>query len=142
MNLESRLAAIASTSTPQKDRPQLYRAVIDSLLPARPSSTPPPELTPALSANLETYLSHAVDESIGLVNSRQLLSDFVALFHAWYTGAQVPSQTDMETEGVVVADLDAVVSVWNKALDKMQMRAVAFEDQVRCLSGLCVLSTY
>ncbi|KAI9336211.1 hypothetical protein DFJ73DRAFT_663167 [Zopfochytrium polystomum] len=104
-----------------KDRPQLYRQLLDSVLAAHCGSGHR-VITPDLVKTLEAFLSRAIEESLGLVASRQLLQDFVNAFSDWASGAG--------DESAAVEDLDSVLSVWNDALEKMQTRAVAFEEPI------------
>ncbi|KAI8816352.1 uncharacterized protein EV422DRAFT_501466 [Fimicolochytrium jonesii] len=113
----AQLAAIAAAD--QKQRPALYRSFLESVLDAEPSSPahaqPRQQLSPeAVVPVLHEILSHAVEDSIGLVISRQILQDFVRLFEGW-------SQN---------RDPDLVTDLWKYALDRMQGRAVAFEEQI------------
>ncbi|KAJ3279987.1 COP9 signalosome complex subunit 4 [Borealophlyctis nickersoniae] len=110
-SFKAQLAEIASSGQ-QKDRPTLYRALLEKTIP------PPPEpLTPQTVQALREFLSHSIEESVGLVVSRQLLQDFVTLF-----GERTQERTGDE--------LEVVKDVWTFALEKMASRTVAFEEQI------------
>ncbi|KAJ3078905.1 COP9 signalosome complex subunit 4 [Quaeritorhiza haematococci] len=106
--ITSQLQQIASSGQ-QKDRPILYKQLLDSIL--SPSNTQP--LNQVAQA-LEAFLSHAIEESVGLVVSRQLLQDFIGAFEAWAKGK----------------DREVVKGIWLFALEKTQSRTVAFEEQI------------
>ncbi|KAI9005993.1 hypothetical protein BC832DRAFT_461576 [Gaertneriomyces semiglobifer] len=91
-----------------KDRPVLYRQLLESVLGS--SST----LTQDVIQALQVFITHSLEESVGLVVSRQLLGDFVSLFGEWSTGK----------------DVEATKEMWKYLLDQMQGRAVAFEEQI------------
>ncbi|KND04115.1 uncharacterized protein SPPG_01554 [Spizellomyces punctatus DAOM BR117] len=107
-NVNEQLSAIAS-SAQQKERPAHYRSLLESIL--SPSNRFLDEQTIRA---LQEIISHAIDESVGLVASRQLLQDFITLFGGWGQGK----------------DGEVVKQVWGFALDTMQSRAVAFEEQI------------
>jgi COP9 signalosome complex subunit 4 len=121
-SITAQLNSIA-TSGQQKDRPALYKQFLESLLTLTDNtqalSSHVPNVSPptTLESALNELLSHAVEESVGLVVSRQLLQDFVTLFQQWAVGK----------------DSEGVMAIWRFALDKMQTRAVAFEEQVEYL---------
>lgn len=107
-SISAQLQAIA-TSPQQKERPAQYKALLESIL----SSAEGVLTDPTVSA-LQEIISHAVDENVGVVVSRQLLQDFVNLFASWSKGK----------------DGEVIKTMWEFALDRMQSRAVAFEEQV------------
>ncbi|KAJ1568788.1 COP9 signalosome complex subunit 4 [Cladochytrium tenue] len=117
---QGRLDDIAATAP--KDRPPLYRQLLDALLAGAASVAPTQKQpSPVLSAALGALVARVADDqaAIGIAAARQLLLDFVAAFGGWATGTAAEE-----------ADADAVEAVWRAALDKMQARAVAFEEPI------------
>ncbi|KAI8802657.1 PCI domain-containing protein [Cladochytrium replicatum] len=108
MSLSASLAQIAS-ATSQKDRASLYQNLLDTQILAAN-----PEPNPSLFASLKEYLNHGIQESVGLVVSRQILSGFINSFSEWANGK----------------DPEFATSVWRELLDLTQSRTVAFEDQI------------
>ena len=101
--LVQRLNEISKISS-QKDKTTEYRAALDICLANTNQN--------ALANDLETFVDYIVQEHVGLVISRQVLSDFV--------------------QGVdKIADLDIKRRVLHFALNKIQPRIVSFEEQVR-----------
>ncbi|TPX37109.1 hypothetical protein SmJEL517_g00901 [Synchytrium microbalum] len=107
--LAARLDTIATTA-PQKDKPALYVETLKSILTTSGTSSTSPELH----RNITEFLNHSTQESIGLVVSRGILSEFIALVSEW---AKTLDQT-------------GVRRVWELALESAGNRAVAFEDQI------------
>ncbi|KAJ3034280.1 COP9 signalosome complex subunit 4 [Rhizophlyctis rosea] len=112
MSIQTELARIA-TSGQQKDRSPLYKQLIESVIPL-----PPTAITHESVQAIHQILDHAIEEQVGLVVSRQILQDFVEIFQERSKG-----RSDQETT-------DIILPVWNYALDKMQTRSVAFEEQI------------
>lgn len=75
-------------------------------------SLPPAEQ----SKNLKAYVEAVLDEQVGLVVARQLLSEFISLFDSRIT------DTDVQKE------------LLSFAIDHAQPRAVSFEEQVHTAS--------
>ncbi|CAG8600484.1 7398_t:CDS:2 [Paraglomus brasilianum] len=103
--LAQRLNEISKISS-QKDKTAEYRAALDICLANTNQN--------ALANDLETFVDYIVQEHVGLVISRQVLSDFV--------------------QGVdKIADLDIKRRVLHFALNKIQPRIVSFEEQISAL---------
>jgi len=101
--LAQRLNEISKISS-QKDKTAEYRAALDICLANTNQN--------ALANDLETFVDYIVQEHVGLVISRQVLSDFV--------------------QGVdKIDDLGIKRRVLHFALNKIQPRIVSFEEQVR-----------
>lgn len=71
------------------------------------------EVGPAQVQNLKEYVQCVLDEQVGLVVARQLLSDFISLFNERIQDTQVKKQ------------------ILTYAIDLAQPRSVSFEEQVR-----------
>ncbi|KAJ3326684.1 hypothetical protein HDU76_012727 [Blyttiomyces sp. JEL0837] len=141
--VSARLATI-NTSYEAKDKPTHYRALLESLLPCSTTPVAQRTLTQDLSSSLRLFLTHALDEQLGLVLSRQLAQDFVSFFGDWVSGQGYSGGGDAD---MMAVDADAtaastapsnlpsddVQSILRFALDKMQVRAVAFEEPISAL---------
>jgi COP9 signalosome complex subunit 4 len=104
MDLEAQLHEI--TALPQqKNKLSSYRSVLDTILFA--SATPT-----ELASKLHTYVDAILQEQIGLVVSRQALSDFIT------------------TVDERVQDAQTKKDAFQFAIDKIQSRVVSFEEQV------------
>ncbi|KAJ1561908.1 COP9 signalosome complex subunit 4, partial [Cladochytrium tenue] len=117
---QGRLDDIATTAP--KDRPPLYRQLLDALLAGAGSVAPTQKQpSPVLASALGALVARVADDqaAIGIAAARQLLLDFVAAFGDWAMAA---------AEGE--ADADVIEAIWRAALDKMQARAVAFEEPI------------
>ncbi|CAG8565382.1 11484_t:CDS:2 [Racocetra fulgida] len=102
---ETRLAAIASIPS-QKDKTTEYRALLETILTSTGETV--------LAADLEKFVDHIVQEQVGLVISRQILTEFVL--------------------GIDKIGNSAIKKrVLNFALNKVQPRVVSFEEQISTL---------
>ncbi|CAG8728417.1 30192_t:CDS:2 [Racocetra persica] len=102
---ETRLAAIASIPS-QKDKTTEYRALLETILTSTDETV--------LAADLEIFVDHIVQEQVGLVISRQILTEFVL--------------------GIDKIGNSAIKKrVLNFALNKVQPRVVSFEEQISTL---------
>ncbi|KAI8928246.1 hypothetical protein BC831DRAFT_449065 [Entophlyctis helioformis] len=119
-SVKAKLEQVAASGQ-AKDRATQYRQVLEGILSAASASGHMGTLT----ADLHEFLGHAVQESLGLVLSRQLLQDFTTLFAEW-------AKDKAEAEG------ETIKGVWTFALAKMTPRLVAFDEQVR--ASLAVLA--
>jgi COP9 signalosome complex subunit 4 len=108
MSFEERLAAVGQVSN-QKDKIKGYQDLVTSILQEHNGQD---EVT---SQRLEQFVTAATEDSIGLVVSRQVLSDF--------TNA---------VDGAQNLNPESKKRVYTHALDKVQGRVVSFEDQVWC----------
>ncbi|GES96870.1 COP9 signalosome complex subunit 4 [Rhizophagus clarus] len=104
-NINEKLANIASIPS-QKDKTAEYRSLLENIL-----STTKDTL---LADNLEAFVEHIVQEQVGLVISRQVLSDFVQ-------GVDKISNPEIKKR------------VLHFALNKVQPRVVSFEEQISTL---------
>ncbi|KAJ1546069.1 COP9 signalosome complex subunit 4 [Nowakowskiella sp. JEL0078] len=107
-SLGQQLSQIA-TSGSQKDKPTLYKQVLIQIFEG--SSKTSNDIV------IETreFLSHTIQESVGLVVSRQLLNDFISVFEVW---------------AKTINDSDIIQGVWNYLLERTQSRVSAFEEQI------------
>ncbi|KAG0208221.1 COP9 signalosome complex subunit 4 [Mortierella sp. GBA30] len=110
MDFESRLASIGQVSN-QKDRIKGYQDLLASILQDTASTD---EHT--TSQRLEQFVTAATDDSVGLVVSRQALTDF--------TNA---------VDAATTLSADNKKRVYEHALDKVQGRVVSFEEQVSAI---------
>ncbi|KAG0057170.1 COP9 signalosome complex subunit 4 [Gryganskiella cystojenkinii] len=110
MSFEARLASVGQVSN-QKDKIKGYQDLVNSILqehnPANVETT---------SQRLEQFVTAATEDSVGLVVSRQVLSDFTAAVDAAQN-----------------LDPEAKTRVYKHALDKVQGRVVSFEEQVSAI---------
>ncbi|KAJ8326579.1 hypothetical protein QVD99_006704 [Batrachochytrium dendrobatidis] len=104
--MDAALSAIATTC-PSDQRPAKYKEQLDSLLSLKSASD--------VFEQSRVFILHAVQDSIGLVLSRQLLQDFTSLFLTW--SKENP-------------DKESIKSIWQFMLERMASRAVAFEEQI------------
>ncbi|RIA92974.1 PCI domain-containing protein [Glomus cerebriforme] len=104
-DINEKLANIAAIPS-QKDKTAEYRSLLETIL----SSTN--DVLPA--ENLEAFVEHIVQEQVGLVISRQVLSDFVQ-------GVDKISNPEIKKR------------VLHFALNKVQPRVVSFEEQISTL---------
>ena len=109
MSFEARLAAVGQVSN-QKDKIKGYQDLVASILQEHNAND---EIT---CQHLEQFVTAATEDSIGLVVSRQVLSDFT-------TAVDAAKNLNSESKK----------RVYTHALDKVQGRVVSFEDQVRSL---------
>ncbi|KAJ3120247.1 COP9 signalosome complex subunit 4 [Nowakowskiella sp. JEL0407] len=100
---------VAASNGAQKDRAALFNQILLEILSS--ASKPPNDATVK---NIKEYLTHSIQESLGLVVSRQLLNDFITAFDDW--------SKDVDSE--VVQD------IWSFLLEKTQSRVAAFEEQI------------
>lgn len=102
-DIKVRLNTIAGIPS-QKDKTAEYRSLLDSILTSSTEERP-------LASNLEEFVDHIVQEQVGLVISRQVLSEFV--------------------QGVdKIENSEIKKRVLHFALRKVQPRVVSFEEQV------------
>ncbi|KAF9959166.1 COP9 signalosome complex subunit 4 [Mortierella alpina] len=107
---EAQLASIGQVAN-QKDRIKGYQDLLASILhPAAATDDA------ATSLRLEHFVTAATDESVGLVVSRQALSDFTSA---------VDAATSLSA--------DSKKRVYKHALDKVHGRVVSFEEQVSAI---------
>jgi COP9 signalosome complex subunit 4 len=102
-DINERLANIAAIPS-QKDKTAEYRSLLETIL----SSTN----DVLLADSSEAFVEHIVQEQVGLVISRQVLSDFVQ-------GVDKISNSEIKKR------------VLHFALNKVQPRVVSFEEQVK-----------
>lgn len=105
MDLTNRLRNCVAQSQ-QKEKLEEFRSVLDDILSG---TTNNPDL---LLGNLKEYVNHILDEQVGLVVARQLLSEFIDLFDEHITDLEVKKQ------------------LLSFAIERAQPRAVSFEEQV------------
>ncbi len=90
-----------------------YRAILDSLLKLEKNER---------IEEIKTFIDYIIHENVGLVTSRQLFSDLCAAL------------TNLPVE-------DATL-IATYALDKIQPRAISFEDQVKSYFGIIFVWNY
>lgn len=100
MNIESRLVDCISLPQ-QKEKLEAFRSILNDILS---SSDKAP--------HLQDYIEAVLDEQVGLVISRQLLSEFISLFKEKITDHNVQKQLLLF------------------AIERAQPRAVSFEESV------------
>ncbi|KAF9326145.1 COP9 signalosome complex subunit 4 [Podila minutissima] len=105
MDFNSRLASIGQ-ATNQKDKIKGYQDLLGAILEHQDDHA-------TATAQLEQFVTAATEESVGLVVSRQALSDLTAAVEG---AAQLPAENKKR--------------VYKHALDKVQGRVVSFEEQV------------
>ncbi|KAF9901547.1 hypothetical protein EC991_006029 [Linnemannia zychae] len=110
MDISARLTSIGQV-TNQKDKIKGYQDLVATILDA--SSTSREEET---EARLEQFINAATDDSVGLVVSRQVLSDVTAAIDAT---TLLPSESKAR--------------MYKHALDRVQSRVVSFEEQVSAI---------
>lgn len=86
-----------------KDRQANYRDVLSQILAG-----------PNMQKEIQTFLEHVVQESLGLLLSRLLFQDFINGFHQ--KAEELPVETALE--------------IWQFCLALLATRAVAFEEQI------------
>ncbi|KAJ3277180.1 COP9 signalosome complex subunit 4 [Terramyces sp. JEL0728] len=89
MNLEQ------LTQVPAKDKPAAYKHYIQTILANQPLD------------QIKSFLHHSIQDSLGLVLSRQIFNDFIATF-----------------------DSTRDKSIWVYALEQLSSRQVPFEEQI------------
>lgn len=107
MDFNSHLATIGQ-ATNQKDKIKGYQDLLAAILEHQDDHA-------TATAHLEQFVTAATEESVGLVVSRQALTDLTA---AVEDAAQLPAENKKR--------------VYKHALDKVQGRVVSFEEQVHC----------
>ncbi|KAF9295685.1 COP9 signalosome complex subunit 4 [Mortierella antarctica] len=105
MDFNSRLASIGQ-ATNQKDKIKGYQDLLAAILEHQDDHA-------TATAQLEQFVTAATEESVGLVVSRQALSDLTAAVEG---AGQLPAENKKR--------------VYKHALDKVQGRVVSFEEQV------------
>ncbi|KAF9367722.1 hypothetical protein CPC16_006085, partial [Podila verticillata] len=105
MDFDSRLASIG-LATNQKDKIKGYQDLLAAILEHQDDHA-------TATAHLELFVTAATEESVGLVVSRQALTDLTAAVEG---AAQLPAENKKR--------------VYKHALDKVQGRVVSFEEQV------------
>lgn len=100
MNIESRLLDCISLPQ-QKEKLNAFRSILNDIL-----------LSSDQAQQLQDYIEAVLDEQVGLVISRQLLSEFIALFNEKITDHNVQKQLLLF------------------AIERAQPRAVSFEESV------------
>ncbi|KAI9203727.1 uncharacterized protein BJ171DRAFT_509417 [Polychytrium aggregatum] len=113
MTFSKRLQQIFDSQ--QKEKPQAYLALLNELLAGERDPETLQYRDPAVYASLREFLVHAVQESFGLAVSRQIIHDFINAFFS--------STKDIK-------DLRPVAEIWVYALEKIESRALAFEEQI------------
>lgn len=109
-DFEAQLASIGQVAN-QKDRIKGYQDLLTSILQSTPAAD---DATTSL--RLEQFVTAATDESVGLVVSRQALTDFTSA---------VDAATNLSAENKK--------RVYKHALDKVHGRVVSFEEQASFL---------
>lgn len=105
MDFNSHLASIGQ-ATNQKDKIKGYQDLLAAILERQDDHA-------TATTQLEQFVTAATEESVGLVVSRQALSDLTA---AVEDAAQLPAENKKR--------------VYKHALDNVQGRVVSFEEQV------------
>lgn len=100
MNIESRLLDCISLPQ-QKEKLDAFRSILNDILSS-----------PDQAQLLQDYIEAVLDEQVGLVISRQLLSEFIGLFTEKITDHNVQKQLLLY------------------AIERAQPRAVSFEESV------------
>ncbi|KAF9435611.1 COP9 signalosome complex subunit 4 [Entomortierella beljakovae] len=108
MDFETQLANISQISN-QKDKIKGYQDLLSSILQDTSNDT-------VTNNRLEQFINAATEESVGLVVSRQALTDFTVAFDA---ATNISADTKKE--------------IYKHALDKVQGRLVSFEEQVSAI---------
>ncbi|KAG0236847.1 hypothetical protein BGW41_000318 [Actinomortierella wolfii] len=112
MDFQGRLAHVGQISN-QKDKIKGYQDLLEwTLMPEQTVAAGEGETA----TRLEAVLAAATDDAVGLVVSRQVLSDFT-------TAVDKAEQLSAETKK----------RVYRSALDRVQSRVVSFEDQISVL---------
>ncbi|RUS29362.1 hypothetical protein BC938DRAFT_480749 [Jimgerdemannia flammicorona] len=101
MDVRARLTEIQLTD--QKNRPAEYHTLLDKILAV--------EDQPSVVKELQIFLDAVIHEQVGLVVSRQVLSDFCSLVDR-------------------VVDIEARKEVLKYAIERIQPRVVSFEEQM------------
>lgn len=101
MDVRARLTEIQLAD--QKNRPVEYRALLEAILASQDQ--------PAVVKDLQTFLDAVIHEQVGLVVSRQVLSDFCSLVDG-------------------IRDIETRKEVLRYAIERIQPRVVSFEEQV------------
>jgi hypothetical protein len=109
MDIHARLIQCISLSQ-QKEKVDAFRTVLESIL-SSPSSS-------SFVAHLQDYVNAVLDEQVGLVIARQLLTEFMERFDTRLKDHQVQKQ------------------VLSFAIERAQPRVVSFEELVRKRKGL------
>ena len=105
MDVRSQLLSISSIAS-QKDRPQEYRSILLENILANQDD-------PAvLQQNLKTFIDVIIQEQVGVVISRQVLTDFC-------------NSIDR------IKDEEVKAEILKFSVEKIQPRVVSFEEQVR-----------
>ncbi|ORZ26608.1 COP9 signalosome complex subunit 4-like protein [Lobosporangium transversale] len=112
MDFEAQLAAITQV-TNQKDKIKGYQDLLASILQTTTADETHQTVT---RQRLEQYITAATEDSVGLVISRQVLSDFTAA---------VDATANLSAENKK--------AVYSHALEKVQGRVVSFEEQVSAI---------
>ncbi|KAG9296863.1 hypothetical protein G9A89_006818 [Geosiphon pyriformis] len=108
-DVSQRLIAIGSISS-QKDKTVEYRSLLDAILVGSETNSDDKVIND-LASNLETFVDYIVQEHVGLVISRQVLTDFV--------------------QGVgKIGNNEVKKRVLHFSLSKIQPRVVSFEEQI------------
>ncbi|KAI8847306.1 hypothetical protein BC829DRAFT_375577 [Chytridium lagenaria] len=110
MSITDQLTSIASSIPQPANRTSQYHDLLTSSLTNHTTASK----FPSLLNELKHYVSHIVEESIGLVVSRQLLQDLVQTFSAWID------------EGLKRGCERGVLFT----LEKIHGRTVAYEEQI------------
>ncbi|RUS23372.1 PCI domain-containing protein [Endogone sp. FLAS-F59071] len=101
MDVRARLTEIQLAD--QKNRPAEYRALLEAILASQDQ--------PAIVKDLQTFLDAVIHEQVGLVVSRQVLSDFCSLVDG-------------------IRDIETRKEVLKYAIERIQPRVVSFEEQM------------
>ena len=110
--MNQQLVKIAATQD-RSEKQKLYSTLLSSLF----------QKSPLVVSDYTCFLAHLVQESLGLVLSRQLLNDFLKEMKGYMTRNR--SSEESMTTG---SDLKTVLEF---ALHETSARATAFEEQVR-----------
>lgn len=92
--------------------------------------------SPPIPTSVSEFLNTATAESLGLVTTRHLLTDFVALFTTYckdYSTSLRKEEEDHVHDQLLAVWLDIVVGVWNRVIHVLSDRGVAFEELVGLL---------
>jgi hypothetical protein len=131
--MQSEIQSLVNQKTPSLF-PPFFSKLFSSISAQAAAQPPSTTVTTEIPASIAEFLTVATAESLGLVTTRQLLTEFVGLL-AGYSKDYIKSNDNQEAGQVFTNWQDIVIVVWRRVIHVLSDRGVAFEELVSPLSS-------
>lgn len=113
MNQPSNLASLSA-----KDQPDAYRTTLKSILTSHPPAS--------LQSSIHEFIDHVLQDSLGLVQSRQLVHVFIQVFREYSKKDSNDENAEKcgNLEGLDKGD------IWTYLLDSLVLKGVAYDAEM------------